>query len=191
MPSDGPGTADDATAAVVDAVLAAPPRLGGVRLVAVDGPSGAGKSTLARRLVARFDDAALISTDEFATWDDPVAWWPRLEEGVLRPFARDRPGRYRRTRWVHDIPRPGEWITLDVPAVLVLEGVSAGRAAIHDRLSCLVWVDFADSPARLERSVARDGERYRTELLRWQLFETGWFKVDNPAARAGVKFHTG
>nr|WP_157527795.1 (d)CMP kinase [Kibdelosporangium sp. MJ126-NF4]CEL16377.1 hypothetical protein [Kibdelosporangium sp. MJ126-NF4]CTQ94301.1 hypothetical protein [Kibdelosporangium sp. MJ126-NF4] len=179
---------------VVTAVLAAPPRLGGVRLVAVDGPSGSGKSTLARQVVERLGaqslGATLISTDEFATWENPVAWWPRLEEGVLLPFAENRPGRYQRVRWVNDIPRPGDWITVDVPDVLVLEGVSAGRTAVDARLSCLVWVELADVSARLTRSVTRDGERYRTELLRWQRFETGWFKVDNPAARAGLKFHT-
>nr|WP_157233725.1 (d)CMP kinase [Kibdelosporangium phytohabitans] len=163
-------------------------------MLAIDGPSGSGKSTLARRVVERLGGspgAALISTDEFATWDDPVAWWPRLEEGVLRPLAGNRAGCYRRTEWVRDKPTPGELVAVGVPEVLVLEGVSAGRTAVHARLSSLVWVEFADAPARLERSVTRDGERYRTHLLRWQLFETGWFEVDNPSARAGPKFHTG
>ncbi|ONI79040.1 uridine kinase [Actinosynnema sp. ALI-1.44] len=173
--------------------MAAPPRLGGVRLLAVDGPSGSGKSTLARRVVERLRGESrtttLISTDEFATWDNPVAWWSRLEEGVLQPLAHGRAGRYQRTEWVHDIPTSGELITVEVPEVLVLEGVSAGRTAVHARLSTLVWVEFADAAARLERSVTRDGERYRTHLLRWQRFETGWFEVDNPAARAGPKFH--
>ncbi|WP_243726691.1 uridine kinase family protein [Actinocrispum wychmicini] len=173
------------------ATLAAPPRLGGVRLVAVDGPSGAGKSTLAARIAAVVPDSVLISTDDFATWDDPVAWWPRLDSGVLRPLAEGRPGRYQRTEWPGGVPRLGAWITVDVPSVLVLEGVSAGRRAVQDRLSCLFWVDFADAPQRLERSVRRDGEPSRPYFRRWQEFEAGWFAVDDTAARASQKINTG
>jgi energy-coupling factor transporter ATP-binding protein EcfA2 len=175
---------------IVTATLAAPPKLGGVRLVAVDGPSGAGKSTLARELVGAFEHAVLISTDAFATWDDPVAWWPRLRQGVLEPLAQGMPGRYQRMEWPGGVPRLGEWITVEVPEVLVLEGVSAGRRSLQDRLSCLVWVDFGDARARLERSVSRDGEASRAHLRRWQEFEEGWFAVDRPAARAGQKVHT-
>lgn len=176
---------------IVGMTLAAPPRLGGVRLVSVDGPSGAGKSTLARRLFAAFTNVALVSTDDFATWDDPVAWWSRLDKGVLRPLADGRLGRYQRIQWPNGVPRPGEWVTVDVPDVLVLEGVSAGRRSVQDRLSCLVWVDFADAPARLARSVRRDGEASRAYLSRWQEFEAGWFAVDAPAARADVKVNAG
>jgi hypothetical protein len=174
---------------VVAATMAAPPRLGGVRLVAIDGPSGAGKSTFAAKIADGLDNARLISTDDFATWANPVAWWPRLDHGVLRPLAGGRPGRYQRTEWPDGCPRLGEWITVDVPGVLVLEGVSAGRQAAQGRLSCLVWVDFADAPARLARSVARDGEASRAYLRRWQEFEAGWFAVDRPAARAGHKIY--
>lgn len=165
---------------LLTAIMAAPPRLGGVRLVAVDGPSGAGKSTLAGRIATALDHAVLISTDHFATWEDPVSWWPRLENGVLTPLAHGRPGRYQRTEWTDGVPEPGEWVTVDVPDVLVLEGVSAGRRAARNRLSCLFWVEFADAPTRLRRSVARDGEPSRAHLERWQEFEAGWFAVDRP-----------
>jgi hypothetical protein len=74
--------------------------------------------------------------------------------------------------------------------VLILEGVSAGRQAVHSRLSCLVWVDFPSAEARLERSVGRDGEISRTHLRRWQRFEAGWFAVDRTSARATHFFHT-
>ncbi len=155
-----------------------------MRLVAVDGPSGAGKSTFAHALAAHFDLVKIISTDDFATWDDPVGWWPRLEEGVLRPLGHAEQGHYQRMEWPGGRPRLGEWITVDVPRVLILEGVSAGRRAVQDRLSALVWVEFPDRAARLERSVRRDGEISRTHLRRWQGFEAGWFAVDDPKARA-------
>jgi uridine kinase len=170
---------------LVESVLAAPPRLGRVRLVAVDGPSGAGKSTTAQALVARLGAGALlIPTDHFATWDDPVAWWPRLVGGVLTPFACGETGRYQRIEWHDGLPRPGEWITVSPPEVLVVEGVSSARRSVAPLLSYSIWVELADADERLERAVTRDGEQSRAHLRRWQDFERGWFAVDDPRSRA-------
>lgn len=160
-----------------------PPRLGRVRLVAVDGPSGSGKSTYAARLAAALG-ASLISTDDFATWDDPVSWWPRLRDGVLEPLAAGRPGRYVRTEWTGGRPHPGATVAVEVPDVLVLEGVSAGRRSLAPRLSALVWCEVPDPALRLELAVARDGDAARGPLLTWQLFERGWFAVDATMRRA-------
>lgn len=243
-------------AAVVDVVLTTPPRLGQVRLVAVDGPSGSGKSTYAAGLTAAFTAAlervvpssplhggppagnlvpegldlsnpvgvglapenptsespalgspgaggpgagsavagpagvALVSTDDFATWDDPVAWWPRLVDGVLGPLADGRPGRYRRTEWTDGVPHPGVEVTIATPRVLVLEGVSAGRRSVASYLSALVWLELPRAE-RLERAVARDGESSRESLTTWQNFESGWFAVDGAARRATHRPSTG
>lgn len=168
---------------IADAVLAGPPRLGGVRLVCVDGPSGSGKSTYTAALAAALG-AAVVPTDHFATWDDPVAWWPRLREGVLVPLAEGRPGSYRRTEWSDGRPSPGAWLTVDTPKVLIIEGVSAGRWSLRSVMSALVWIELSDPVARLERAVARDGESCRTPLMTWQRFETGWFAVDQTRCRA-------
>ncbi|MEU4801263.1 hypothetical protein [Actinosynnema sp. NPDC023587] len=154
-----------------------------MRLIAVDGPSGSGKSTWAAALAGRLG-AALVPTDHFATWDDPVSWWPRLVSGVLDPLWAGRPARYRRVDWSHGWPRPGAEVTFAVPEVLVLEGVSAARRSIADRLDEAVWVEHPDPAGRLERAVARDGERSRAHLVRWQSFERGWFAVDGTRARA-------
>lgn len=43
---------------LADGVLAAAPRLGGVRLVCIDGPAGSGKTTLARALATTLADAS-------------------------------------------------------------------------------------------------------------------------------------
>ncbi|MFL6122350.1 uridine kinase [Actinophytocola sp.] len=149
-----------------------------VRLVAVDGPSGSGKSSFADRLHADLPDSVLVRTDDFATWDDPVSWWPRLVEGVLTPLSRGRPGRYRRTEWSGGRPYPGGHVTVPVSQVLLVEGVSAGRRSVRPRLSHLVWCEHPDPVERLARAVARDGEECRQHLLSWQAFEAGWFTVD-------------
>lgn len=169
---------------LVEEILAAPARLGDVRLVAVDGPSGSGKSMFADRLVAALPDAVLVRTDDFATWDDPVSWWPRLVDGVLNPLSAGRPGSYRRTEWRDGRPYPGRTVSVRVPSVLLVEGVSSGRRSIRPRLSYLVWCELPDPARRLTRSVARDGERCREPLRTWQLFETGWFAVDGTRAAA-------
>jgi uridine kinase len=159
------------------------PRLGAVTLVAIDGPSGSGKSTVADLLAERLG-ATIVRTDEFATWDDPVAWWPRLFDGVLEPLAAGRAGRYTSTEWTDGVPRPGRVITVNPPKVLLLEGVSAGRRSIRNRLSALLWCEVPDRAERLARAVARDGEESRAPLMTWQDFEDGWFAVDGTKAAA-------
>lgn len=161
------------------------PRLGRTTLIAVDGPSGSGKTTYAARLAGELG-ATVVSTDDFATWDDPVAWWPRLVEGVLAPIEEGRPGRYRKTEWAGGRPHPGAYRRIEVPDVLVVEGVSAGRRSITSRLSLLVWCELPDSRVRFEKVVARDGEQVRIPLLNWQNFERGWYAVDRTMDRADV-----
>ena len=169
---------------VVQEILAAPARLGDVRLVAVDGPSGSGKSVFADHLLAGLPDAVLVRTDDFATWDDPVAWWPRLADGVLTPLSHGRPGSYRRTEWRDGRPYPGDTVSVPVPGILLVEGVSAGRRSVRPLLSYLVWCEVPDPAERLARAVARDGVESREPLLTWQAFETGWYAVDGTRTAA-------
>ncbi|NUT92572.1 MAG: hypothetical protein HOY78_11135 [Saccharothrix sp.] len=157
-----------------------------MRLVAVDGPSGSGKSTYAAAL-----GAVVVPTDHFATWDDPVSWWPRLVADVLEPLWAGRPARYRRMDWSEGWPRLGEWVTVEPTDLLVVEGVSAARRSIADRLDEAVWVELPDERERLERAVARDGEASRRHLERWQAFERGWFAVDGTKQRADRVVLTG
>lgn len=178
-------------AEVAARVWDAPARLGAVRLVAVDGPSGSGKSTFADGLVARLRAsgaiAGLVRTDDFATWEEPVQWWPRLVEGVLVPLGRGEAGGYRRVEWPRGRPEPGAWVTVEVPDVLVLEGVSAARRSVSRWASLVVWVEEEDAQRRLERAVVRDGVESRPELVRWQEFERRWFAADDPRSRADFR----
>lgn len=178
-------------AELADRVRRADARLGAVRLVALDGPSGSGKSVLADELVARLGElgepVALVRTDDFATWDEPVQWWPRLVDGVLDPLARGRPGGYRRVEWVDGSPVPGAQVRVPVPGVLVLEGVSSGRRSMVGTASLVVWVEQPDRELRLRRAVARDGELIRPHVPGWQRFEDDWFAADGTRSRADVR----
>jgi adenylate kinase family enzyme len=75
-------------------ILAAPPRCGRVRLVAIDGPGGAGKSVFAARLAKALGGVPVVETDDFASWENPHDWWDRLEADVLESLERGQLVRY-------------------------------------------------------------------------------------------------
>ncbi len=156
-------------------------------IVAIDGPSGAGKSVIADALVNKLADhgtaAVLIRTDDFATWDNPVAWWPELENDILRPFLRRRDYVYRPRVWHDGVPSLGGPVWVRWEPLLIIEGVSSARTRIAPRLTRALWVDGGTEDQRLARTVARDGEAEREHLQRWQRFERGWFGVDRTRER--------
>lgn len=151
----------------------------------MDGPSGAGKSTFAKRLAAELD-ATRILTDHFCSWDDPTTgWWPQLL-AVLAEVEAGRTAHYRKTDWSQGFPRPGQGELVEVRPgrTIIFEGVSSARKSIRGKLSLAVWVEWGDAAQRLERAVARDGEKHREHFIRWQQYERGWFAVDETRARA-------
>ncbi|WP_346121442.1 hypothetical protein [Micromonospora coerulea] len=186
------------TVAVVEAyaelarrVLAGPARVGRTRLVAVDGPSGAGKSVFAMRLADAL--AALpgggrppvVRTDDLLNgWDDQLTFWSRLEEWVLGPLRAGRPGAYRRYSWVRRSFLPWE-VPVPVSPVLLVEGVSAARAAIRPELTLSVFVT-APEPLRLSRALTRDGLEILPELRRWHAGERAHFAADRTETAADL-----
>ncbi|WP_040525040.1 uridine kinase family protein [Gordonia effusa] len=162
----------------------------GAGIVAIDGPSGSGKSTFADGVVSELGrrgvSTMLIRTDDFATWDNPVAWWDELESDVLHAFSRGRDVEYRPRQWADGVARPGPLVWLRWQPLLIIEGVSSARRQIADRLAGAMWLDGPTREERLARSVARDGEADRANLQRWQAFEDGWFSVDRTRERCRV-----
>ncbi|MFD3592922.1 uridine kinase [Nocardia sp. NPDC058640] len=158
------------------------PRLGSTRLVAIDGPGGAGKSTLAAQLAAACS-ATLLHTDDFASWDNQFDWWPRLEQQILSPIANGQAGRYQRYDW--GTQTLAEWHDVVPPKVLILEGVSAARNAVRDRLSLSIWVQ-ASPAVRLARGLARDGEVALPLWQRWMAAEDVHFAANRTRAHADV-----
>jgi hypothetical protein len=89
------------------------------KVIGIDGPGGAGKSTLAARTARLLNDAPVIHTDDFASWENPTDWWPRLHDQVLLPLSRAQPGRYQRYDW--DNHQLAEWHEVPMGEYLVLE----------------------------------------------------------------------
>jgi uridine kinase len=170
-------------------VLGRPARLGGTRLVAIDGPSGVGKTVFAERLAEALRregvDAPVVHTDDLLDgWSDQVSFWPRLVEWVLAPLRAGRPGRYRRYDW-HAGRFGEEWTQVPPAPVVLLEGVSAARAAIRPESTLSV---FLTAPASLclRRAVERDGGAMRAHLDQWQRGEQRHFAADATAEEADL-----
>jgi uridine kinase len=151
------------------------------RIVAIDGPGGSGKSTLATWLAGRLD-ATVIHTDDFAAWDDPVDWWPRLRELVLEPLAAGRPARYEPTRWGGPEREP---IVIEPSGTVILEGVTASRQAFRPYLAYSIWVE-TPRDLRLRRGLERDGEAARGAWTDWMEAEDRYIKSERPADRADL-----
>lgn len=156
-------------------------------LVAIDGPSGVGKSTFADALTERLTELGrpvlLIRTDEYATWDDPAAWWPELERDVLRPFRAGRDIVYRPRVWTGRDAEPGPPVTRRWAPLLIIEGVTSARRSVSAELAGAFWLQGPGRAERLARAVARDGAEDRDLFAAWQRFEQGWFAVDDTRAR--------
>lgn len=160
-----------------------PARCGPVRLVAIDGSGGAGKSTFAVRLARHLGDAPVLHTDDFASWDNPIDWWDRLETDALQPLGRGEPAWFAAYDWL--TRRRESWREVRPAAVVLLEGVSAARQAVADRLTLAVWVEttWAD---RLERGLQRDGEAMRMQWEAWKASEDTHFAIDRTRERANL-----
>lgn len=126
----------------------------GTRLIAVDGAGGSGKSIFAGRLAEALGGATIVPTDDFASADVPIDWWPRLRDQVIAPLRGGQAGRYQRYDW--PTARLGEWV--DVPRVpaVIIEGVSSGRLDWASELAFLIWIE-TPRQLRLRRGLERDG----------------------------------
>jgi uridine kinase len=168
-------------------IHATEPRLGPVRLVAVDGPSGAGKTSFADRL-AEAAHAPVVHTDDLLDgWDDQFTFWARLEEQVLGPLRRGRPASYQRYLW-HRGVFGGVPVTVAPAPVVLLEGSSAARRVIRPELSFSIFID-APADLRWRRVLARDGGdevAFRKYLERWHAAEQEHFAAEATAASASL-----
>ena len=153
------------------------------RIVAIDGPGGAGKSSLADALAARLDRAPVLHTDDFASWDNPLDWAPRLVEEALEPLSRRRSVRFRRTDW----EGKGRvlWRNVQAADFVVLEGMSAGRPAFRPFLTYSIWVE-TPRELRLRRGLERDGADALPQWERWMAEEDRHVEQERPQEHADL-----
>ncbi len=151
------------------------------RIIAIDGAGGAGKSSLATWLASSLR-ASIIHTDDFASWDNPVNWWPELIELALKPLAAGQPAEYQPTKCGDEEKDP---MVVRPSGTVVLEGVTASRRAFRPYLSYAIWIE-ADRELRLRRGIDRDGEEARAQWKRWMEEEDRYIATERPAEHADI-----
>ena len=68
---------------------------------------------------------------------------------------------------------------------MIVEGVTAARAAIRDRLACSVFVT-APEDVCLARVLDRDGAAMAEPMRRWRAVEAEFFAADRTAEEASL-----
>ncbi len=152
-------------------------------VIAVDGPGGSGKSTLADRLSSALGQAPIVHTDDFASWETPLEWWPRLLAQVLEPLAVNAPARYQRYDWA--TRRLAEWHEIPPTTFVIVEGVSASRDAFRPFLSFTIWVE-TPRDERLRRGLERDGVEALDQWQGWMAAEDDYIRREHPIEKADV-----
>jgi len=170
---------------LVERVGAAPAR-GAMttRVIAVDGPGGSGKSTLAEHLSAALGGVPIVHTDDFASWDTPLEWWPRLLAQVLEPLSVNGPARYQRYDW--QARSLAEWHDVPPTTFVILAGVSASREAFRPYLAYTIWVE-TPREERLRRGLARDGAEAIDLWHTWMADEDAYIMREQPMEKADIR----
>jgi len=166
------------------------PKVGDTKFIAVDGHGGSGKSSLAD-LLAKKLNAQVIHTDDFASWDNPLNWWPLVIERVFDPIkAGAKTLSYPRSKWWPD-HHPEPVVNQPVTAIMILEGVSSLRMEFRPYISYGIFVDTPEDVC-LARGIARDLStgKSREELVKiwqdWLKDENDYMQRDQPKALADV-----
>ncbi|PAZ17286.1 hypothetical protein CLM62_03260 [Streptomyces sp. SA15] len=152
-----------------------PPSCGPVRLVGVDGHAGSGKSTFAGQLARALGGAPVLRLDDIASHDELFGWTGRLLDQVIEPLRRGETAHYTPYDW--RARRFGPPHALPPAAVILLEGVGAGRRALRPHLAQLLWMELPDEES-WSRGRSRDGEEQREFWAGWVRAERRHFAED-------------
>jgi uridine kinase len=123
-----------------------------------------------------------VHTDDFASWENPLDWWPELLTQVLEPLARGEPATFVPNDWGGP---PKERVVVAPGGVVVLEGVTASREAFRPYLTFSIWVETPRELC-LERGLARDGEEARSQWEAWMAAEDRYIAAERPHEHADL-----
>jgi uridine kinase len=119
-------------------------------------------------------------TDDFASWQEPVDWWPRCLRDLLEPLARGDAARYVPTAWGGE---PRDAVEIPSGGTIVLEGVTASREAFRPSLTFAIWIETPRDLC-LRRGLERDGAAARAQWERSLAKEDGYIERERPYEHA-------
>lgn len=168
------------------------PSVGNTLIISIDGHGGSGKSTFAKFLAEKLQ-AEIVQTDYFASWDNPLNWWPLVIQYVFEPIKNGAIVlNYPRSKWTPDQKTE---TTTDQPVtkIMILEGVSSLRQEFREYIGFGI---FVDTPKEIclrrgvERDLTYDYKKSPEELTEmwnnWFEEEEVYFDRDNPKAYADL-----
>jgi len=168
-------------------------RVGKTLFVAVDGHGGSGKSAFAKWLGHNLH-AEIIKTDDFASWDDPSDWWPKVIEKVFKPISEgEKYLNYDRSKWWEN-HHPESVIKKPVTDLMILEGVGSSRKEFREYIRLHIFVDTPEDVC-IKRGVEKDliTGKTREELLeiwkKWIDHENEYIQRDHPKEYADIVFN--
>jgi uridine kinase len=156
-----------------------------IKLVAVDGRGGSGKSTLAEKLAKELS-AEILRTDDFASWEDTMGWWPAFIKEVIEPIkARAKTLSYMRSSWAPD-HHPEPIKDQPVTPIMILEGLRSSRREFRPYLTYAIWVETPKELC-LKRGLERDGQDALPAWEKWIAQEDEYIARDNPREYADME----
>lgn len=147
------------------------------KIIAIDGCGAAGKTTLSEKLSKLFGNCSVIHTDDFASWDDPLNWYPRMIKQALEPLKLNKEARFQKYDW--KLRSLDHWITVQPAEFVIIEGVSSSRTEFRTYLAYSIFV-HADRSLRLSRGIERDGKNTESHWLDWMHAEDVYIRRDEP-----------
>lgn len=165
-------------------VRARPPRVGRVRVVAVEGRSGSGKTHLSHALAAETGWPVFPMEDVYPGWRGLAAAADLLALWVILPLLNGADPRWRRYDWEHG--RFAEWRETPVVDGLIVEGCGSGASDVRPYTSTLVWIDAPGELRRRRLDARGDASVYAPHRALWARQEDAFYARHAPRDHADV-----
>jgi uridine kinase len=138
------------------------------KVLCIDGPAGAGKTELSALIAAEFPGSLTVHMDDlYDGWDDSLgeALTQRLHVSIIEPLKAAMPLKLQKYNWHEECF--GEMYEVELPELLIVEGVGAAQEIMRAIATLTVFVDIDDETGK-QRVLSRDGGYMVSRIEDWQ-----------------------